>query len=277
VLADVLEYLRCPHCAAELALSGALVRCATGHSFDVARQGYVSLLTGAARPGSGDTAAMIAAREAFLDAGHFDPLAAALVEHARGAPAEGCVLDLGAGTGAQLAAVLDALPGRHGLALDVSRSALRRAARAHPRIGAVGCDIWGKLPVRSAAAALVLNVFAPRNGEEIARVMARDALLVVVTPTPRHLEELIGPLGLLRVDSRKDERLERELGARLEIVSREEREWRMSLGAGDLEAVVMMGPSAFHMGQPELRARIEALPERVAASASVTLTLCRRR
>jgi 23S rRNA (guanine745-N1)-methyltransferase len=277
VLADVLEYLRCPHCSAELGLSGALVRCETGHSFDVARQGYVSLLTGGARPGSGDTAAMIAAREAFLDAGHFDPLAAALVEHARGAPAEGCVLDLGAGTGAQLAAVLDALPGRHGLALDVSRSALRRAARAHPRIGAVGCDIWGELPVRSAAAALVLNVFAPRNGEEIARVMARDARLVVVTPTPRHLEELIAPLGLLSVDSRKDERLERELGARLEIVSREEREWRMTLGAGDLEALVMMGPSAFHIKQAELRARIEALPKRVAASASVTLTLCRRR
>jgi 23S rRNA (guanine745-N1)-methyltransferase len=277
VLADVLEYLRCPHCSAELVLSGALVRCETGHSFDVARHGYVSLLTGAPRPGSGDTAAMVAAREAFLDAGHFDPLAAALVEHARGASAEGCVLDLGAGTGVQLAAVLDALPGRHGLALDVSRHALRRAARAHPRIGAVGGDIWGELPVRSAAAALVLNVFAPRNGEEIARVMARDARLVVVTPTPRHLEELIGPLGLLSVDSRKDERLDRELGARLEIVSREEREWRMTLGAGDLEALVMMGPSAFHTKQAELRARIEALPERVAASASVTLTLCRRR
>jgi 23S rRNA (guanine745-N1)-methyltransferase len=277
VLADVLEYLRCPHCAAELALSGALVRCATGHSFDVARQGYVSLLTGAARPGSGDTAAMIAARKAFLAAGHFDPLAAALVEHARGAPAGGCVLDLGAGTGVQLAAVLDALPGRHGVALDVSRHALRRAARAHPRIGAVGCDIWGELPVRSAAAALVLNVFAPRNGEEIARVMAGDGLVVVVTPTRRHLEELIGPLGLLSVDPAKDERLARELGGQLEIVARKEREWRMTLGPRELEALVMMGPSAFHAKHEELRARIAALPRSVDVSASVTLTLCRRR
>jgi 23S rRNA (guanine745-N1)-methyltransferase len=277
VLADVLAYLRCPHCSGGLALSGTLVRCDSGHSFDVARQGYVSLLTGAARPGSGDTAAMIAAREEFLGAGHFDPLVAALVEHARGATAEGCILDLGAGTGMQLARVLDALPGRHGLALDVSRHALRRAARAHPGIGAVGCDIWGELPVRCGAAALVLNVFAPRNGEEIARVMAPDALLVVVTPTPRHLEELIGPLGLLSVDSRKVERLERELGGRLEIVAREEREWRMSLGSHDLEALVMMGPSAFHANQAELGVRIEALPAPVKASASVTLTLCRRR
>jgi 23S rRNA (guanine745-N1)-methyltransferase len=277
VLADVLEYLRCPHCSAGLVLSSAQVRCEAGHSFDVARQGYVSLLTGSPRPGRGDTAAMIAAREAFLGAGHFDPLAAALMEHAPGVTAEGCVLDLGAGTGWQLARVLDALPRRRGVALDVSRHALRRAARAHPRIGAVGCDIWGELPVRSAAAALVLNVFAPRNGEEIVRVMARDGLLVVVTPTARHLEELIGPLGLLSVDPSKDERLERELGERLEVVAREEREWRMRLGARDLEALVMMGPSAFHAKQAELSARIEALPERVEASASVTLTLCRRR
>jgi 23S rRNA (guanine745-N1)-methyltransferase len=199
------------------------------------------------------------------------------VEAAARVESAGCVVDLGAGTGWQLARVLDALPRRPGVALEVSRYALRRAARAHPRIGAVGCDIWGGLPVRSAAAALVLNVFAPRNGPEMARVMAPDALLIVVTPTARHLEELIGPLRLLSVDPSKDERLERELDEGFEIVSRDVREWRMGLGARDLEPLVMMGPSAFHAKQAELRTRIQALPERVEASASVTLRLCRRR
>ena len=64
---------------------------------------------------------------------------------------DGCVLDLGAGTGWYLARVLDRLPGRSGLALDLSRHALRRAARAHARIGAVAADAWGPLPVRDAA------------------------------------------------------------------------------------------------------------------------------
>ena len=276
MLADVVQYLRCPHCAAELALEGRVMRCAAGHSFDVARQGYVSLLPGKPRAGSGDSAQMVAARERFLGAGHFEPLAAALVEAAE-AGGDGCVLDLGAGTGWQLARVLDALPRRHGVALDVSRPALQRAARAHPRIGAVGGDIWGSLPVRSAAAALVLNVFAPRNGEEIARVMAPGGLLAVVTPTQRHLEELTARLGMLSVDSRKPERLERELGGRLELLSSEEREWRMSLATGDLEALVMMGPSGFHADPEELRGRIAALPERVEAGASVVLSLWRPR
>ncbi len=276
MLADVVEYLCCPHCGAELALGAGTLQCGAGHSFDVARQGYVSLLPGAPRAASGDSAAMVATRELFLGAGHFEPLEAALAAAAAGAPAGGCVADLGAGTGRQLARVLDALPPRPGLALDVSPHALRRAARAHPRIGAVGCDIWGALPMHPEAVGLMLNVFAPRNGAEMARVMTPDARLVVVTPTPRHLEELAAPLGLLSVDERKPERLEAELAGRLEQASNEELEWRLTLGAGDLEALVMMGPSAFHTDPAELRGRIGALPERVETRASVVLTVWRR-
>jgi 23S rRNA (guanine745-N1)-methyltransferase len=276
VLADVVEYLRCPHCGAELALRDGTLRCGARHSFDVARQGYVSLLSGAPRAASGDSAAMVAARELFLGAGHFEPLEAALAGVAGGASAAGCVADLGAGTGRQLARVLDALPPRPGLALDVSPYALRRAARAHPSIGAVGCDIWGTLPVRSEAVGLLLNVFAPRNGAEMARVMAPGARLVVVIPTPRHLEPLAGPLGLLSVDEHKPERLEAELAGRLEHVSSEELEWGLMLRSGDLEGLVMMGPSAFHTNLAELRGRIAALPERVEARAAVVLSVWRR-
>jgi 23S rRNA (guanine745-N1)-methyltransferase len=276
VLADVLDYLCCPHCEAELALDGAVVRCDAGHAFDVARQGYVSLLPGTPRAGSGDSAQMVAARAAFLGAGHFAPLAEALVQ-AAAARGEGCVLDLGAGIGWQLVRVLDSQPGRQGIAIDVSRPALQRAARAHPRIGAVRCDVWGALPVRSAAAGLVLNVFAPRNGDEMARVLSSDGLLVVVTPTSRHLDELTGPLGLLSVDPRKPERLERELAPALELRSSDEREWRMSLGRGDLEALVMMGPSGLHVDPNQLRDRIAALPEPVEVAASVTLSVWRPR
>lgn len=277
MLAGVVGYLRCPHCAADLSLGDRVLGCGAGHSFDVARQGYVSLLRGEVRTGSGDTGPMVAAREAFLAAGHFDPLADALAEEAGRAHGEGCVVDLGAGTGWQLARVLDALPDRHGVALDVSRYALRRAARAHPRIGAVGCDVWGPLPLRDGAAALALNVFAPRNGAELARVLAPGGLLVVVTPTARHLEELVAPLGLLTVDSRKQERLERELGDHFRMARAEVHEWEMDLSARDVQAVVAMGPSSVHLGPDTLGERMKALPEPVKVGASVTVTVCERR
>lgn len=274
MLADIIEYLRCPHCAGDLALADAVVRCDAGHAFDVARQGYVSLLTGRPRAGSGDSPAMLAAREAFIAAGHLDPVAEALGDEARRVAGDGCVVDLGAGTGWQLARVLDALPSRHGVAVDVSGPALRRAARAHPRIGAVGCDVWEALPLRGEVAGLVLNVFAPRNGAEMARVLRPGGALLVVTPTDRHLRELVSALGLLSVDTRKQERLEREFGDRLRISRSEVVEWGMELGRRDLEAVVAMGPSAAHVDRGGVRERSARLPDPVHVTGSVTITVC---
>jgi 23S rRNA (guanine745-N1)-methyltransferase len=217
---------------------------------------------------------MVAARSRFLAGGHFDPLAEALAGAAGRVGGDGCVVDLGAGTGWQLARVLDALPDRHGVALDVSAPALRRAARAHPRIGAVGCDVWGPLPVRDRVAGLVLNVFAPRNGAEMARLLALRGSLLVVTPTTRHLHELVEGLGLLSVDSRKQERLDRELAGHFRVARAELLEWKMTLSRADLEAVAAMGPSAVHLDPGTLRRRLETLPERMEVSASVTMSVC---
>src|SRR6266567_4602170 len=176
MLAEVIRYLECPYCGAGMVDAGAALRCGRGHAFDIARQGYVSLLPAGAKGGGGDTVAMVRARGDFLAAGHFAGLAADLAQAAADVAASpavpGCVLDVGAGTGYYLAAVLGRLPGRAGLALDVSRPALRWAARVHPRIGAVACDAWLQLPVADSAAILALNVFAPRNGAELRRVLS---------------------------------------------------------------------------------------------------------
>src|SRR5205823_9615897 len=139
---------------------------------------------------------------------HYDFIGTALAAAARRVAAGGLVVDLGAGTGHHTATVLDALPGRLGLALDSSTYALRRAARAHPRLGAVACDGWRRLPVRDGAAGLVLDVFAPRNGAEFRRILAPGGALLVVTPEPAHLHELVDTLGLLAVDPDKDRRLD---------------------------------------------------------------------
>ena len=276
MLRDVLDLLRCPHCGAALASAGGAVACKEGHSFDVARQGYVSLLTGDTQLGSADTASMVAAREAFLAAGHLDPLAEALGGEAERALAgPGCVIDLGAGTGWYLAHVLDRLPGRRGLALDLSKHALRRAARAHPRIGAVACDAWCRLPVRDGVAALVLSVFAPRDGAEITRVLRPGGALLVVTPTGAHMEQLVSALRLLSVDARKQERLDAKLGPHLELERGAGLEWPLELGPADVAHAVAMGPSARHVEQGELDVLVAALPQPVEVTASVRIAVYR--
>ncbi len=274
----VVASLRCPLChggmSAVAAGSGAALRCASGHSFDVAKQGYVNLASPApAYPG--DSAQMVEARIRFLAAGHYRFIAQAVAGAAAAlcdAGAAGLAVEAGAGTGYYLAAILDALPGFAGLALDVSKAALRRASRAHQRCGAALCDVWRELPVKDGAAQIVLSIFAPRNGDEFRRILAGDSVFIVVTPTASHLAELVGSLGLLSVDPNKDEAVATSLEDRFSRVSQQRHESVLRLSHLEVAALVGMGPSAWHIKPEEFDARIGALPEVVQVTASVDVT-----
>lgn len=224
---------------------------------------------------TGDTADMLDARAAFQGAGHFAPIAAAIA-HAFDAPTDArtaadAVLEIGAGTGYYLADVLDACPRRFGIALDVAKPAARRAARAHPRAASVLADAWRGLPLRDGTLTGVLSVFAPRNPAEVARVLAPGGRFVVVTPTARHLGELIGPLGMVRVDPDKDRRLADALAGTFTRTTHTLVEFPMKLSRTDVTNVVAMGPSAFH-GTPADDPRIAALPDITEVTASVTVS-----
>lgn len=269
----MLTSLHCPVCAARgarspLASDGNAIRCPAGHSFDVARQGYVNLTTGRT-PHSGDTAEMVAAREEFLAAGHYDFVVRALGEAARAAyPGTGPVVDAGAGTGRHLAGVLAYLPEAAGLALDVSKPALRRAARADPRVSAALADTWQGLPLADGTAGLVLNVFAPRNGAEFRRVLRVDGRLLVVTPEPAHLRELIAELGLLTVDPDKPEKIARSLGGHFTEAATSTHTAVLTLGRSETAALIGMGPSAWHG-----RVGPDALPDRTTVTAAVRVSV----
>ena len=276
VLSDVLPYLLCPLCGTDLELGAGSVRCASGHSFDVARQGYVNLLPGGAQAGTADTPAMVADRAAFLSAGHFGSLAGLLAEHVTTVTGGGgMVLDAGAGTGYYLAAVLDQSPESVGAAFDVSKFAARRAARAHSRIGSVVCDLWRDLPIRSEAACAVLNVFAPRNPAEYRRVLRSDGGLFLVAPAPGHLRELIRPLGLLSVSDEKIQQVDDLLGRHFELISRQDHEIALLLPATAVQTLACMGPSAWHLTAAHVRERLAGMADPLPVTASFTLSVYR--
>ncbi|QGK69617.1 methyltransferase domain-containing protein [Allosaccharopolyspora coralli] len=278
MLQSVVDVLACPHCGQGLAAAEGSLRCPVGHTFDLAKQGYVSLLAGAGTGIDGDDAAMVAARHEVLEAGHYTPVGEHVArEAARVTPAGGAVLDVGAGTGYYLREALAGCPDSPGVALDVSKYACRRAAKADPRIGAVLADAWRALPLLDGSVSTVLNVFAPRHAAEMARVLRPGGHLVVVTPEPRHLVSLVDRLGLITVDERKRQRLDEQLGDRFEPVTSSEVTFGLSLSLGEAEAVAAMGPSARHVAAAELRDRLAELPEPVETTAAVTATTYRLR
>lgn len=268
-LVTAAQLLRCPHCAAPLTVEPAGVACAAGHRFDRARGGGVTLLAPGAQLPPGDTPAMLAARDAFLGAGHYAPLTAAV---AAAVPADTAVIvDAGAGTAQHTAGVLDAHPAALGIALDASRAATRRAARAHERLAAVACDVTARWPLADDAAGAILSVFSPRHPSEFARVLARGGTLVVASAADDHLHEAREPLGLLGVQPEKRARLHERLGDAFTPTGLEHVRFDMALDHGALLQLAGMGPAAFHWTAEDLAAGAADLPSPFTVTASVTV------
>lgn len=260
---DLLPVLACPVCAEPLGrVAAGTVGCATGHRFDEAKQGHLTLLPAKRRALTADTPAMVDARIRFLGRGHYAPVERALAAVVADATAPGVVLDVGSGPGTYLAHALDGRPdgtpdgrpdpaptdavaARLGVALDLSAVAIRRAARVHARAGAVVGDVTERLPVVDDAAAVVLDVFAPRNQREYARVLHPEGVLAVVTPRTGHLAELAE--ATIAVDPEKERRLHDSLTPSFALRSSADRTWTMELSADDVHDVVHMGPSHHHV------------------------------
>lgn len=234
--------LACPHCGGALGVESPAARCERGHSFDVARQGYLNLL-GGGQPANADTAGMLTARGRVLASGRFDPLLSLVAEHTRGAQR---VLEVGSGTAHYLRHCLADAPAARGIALDVSVAAARLAAKADPRIAAVVADVWRGLPVLDHSLNAVVCVFAPRNLAEFVRVLRPDGRLVVLTPNAGHLAALRRHHGLLGIEPEKDERLLAATREFFDLRTTSRVRIPVELSPELAADVIAMGPNAFH-------------------------------
>ena len=82
--------LRCPVCAGTLERRAGAYVCSAGHSFDIAKSGYVNLLLNSAQGRHGDDKLMVRARRDFLNKGYYDRFITAVADAAAAlAPPEG--------------------------------------------------------------------------------------------------------------------------------------------------------------------------------------------
>jgi len=279
--------LLCPVCSHPLQLLAAAagrqdrLACEKGHSFDAARQGYFNLLVGKGSPFEPDTAAMVASRFDFLGNGNYRPLARALAAAVvPNLPAEGgVVLDSGTGTGHYLREILDAAAAAwrkaSAIGLDISKFALRRAARINPEAVNLVWDIWQPFPLASGSVDAVTVVFAPRNPAEFARVLRPGGVLVVVTPRSGHLSELAAVTGMLGIEEGKDERLAAAMAGHFEAESTLDVDIALELTRAAAADLAFMGPAGHHLDRDRIMVRLEDSREPVAAQARFRLYVFR--
>lgn len=179
--------LYCPLCGGLLTREGSAQRCPQGHSFDIARQGYVNLLPVQNKRSlhPGDTRDQVAARREFLDGGFYAPILQALIQAARDHHAQGPILDVGCGEGYYSAGLQAALDTQL-LGLDISKEAVRFAAGRYKQAQWL-CASAARLPVAPGAAGLVTSLFALTIPQEFHRVLREDGLFFQVLAAPDHL------------------------------------------------------------------------------------------
>lgn len=186
--------LVCPvrDCRLPLSREERRVFCARGHSFDLARSGYINLLQPQDRRSRkpGDSAAAVAGRRRLHDRGVTQPLLDAIAEMIGAAP-DDVVLDIGCGNG-DLLGTLAGQAGFRGHGVDISVAAVDLAARRYPGCEWIVANADRFVPYADRSFSLVLSVTARMNAAEFRRVLRDDGRLLVAVPAPDDLIELRG-------------------------------------------------------------------------------------
>lgn len=264
--------LTCPVCREGLTPGPQVFRCARGHSFDRAKEGYVSLLHGRQKgDGRGDSKEMILARDRVHRAGVFDPLVSALTTLSF-AQAPRALLELGCGEGFFLGHLTRAQGSAASYGLDLSVDAVKLAARRLPTSLFVRADLLQPLPFADASLDLVASIFAPRPLAEIRRVLRPGGSALFVYPEVDHWHELRAFLPLAKIG---EEKLPAGGLQGFTLACDEPVKAHRALNHATLVDLVAMSPS-IHRLMREGASWQEQLPQQLTATLSVRVTVFRK-
>jgi 23S rRNA (guanine745-N1)-methyltransferase len=286
---ECISLLCCPICKKQLIQHDNSLKCAQNHSFDIAREGYVNLLVSRKKLSAtvGDSNEMLQARSRFLDGGHYHPLAIAIAQEAVNqfanyANQNECihVVDVGCGEGyyiSQVQSICESqLPNQHVCfyGVDIAKTAVRMAARRVKNGRFLVSDVNKELPFPDQSVGLLLNIFAPRNAAEFARILARKGLLLVVIPHKTHLQSLREQFGLLSIEADKTQHLINQLGTTFVLHNSSTISIPLRLTETAVSDLIHMTPNARHLTSTQTAA-INAL-DFVETNASCQLLSFRR-
>lgn len=243
--------LCCPVCKSALTISDKAAVCPSGHSFDIAREGYINLLL-SSKSGDlvGDSKASARSRRDFLNKGYYAPLKDALT--ALFASRQGTVLDICCGEGYYTSA-LGENPALDVYGFDLAKEMVRLAAKRGKATYFVA-NI-AAIPVTDESFDWAVHLFAPFHEKEFARVLKPGGTLYSVVPGSRHLWGL--KTKLYDTPYLNDEAL--PAADSLTLKGTRKVSARITLGSmQDIEALFQMTPYYYHTS-PKDKAKLEGL------------------
>ncbi len=184
--------LRCPLDAMPLVLENGSLICEKGHRYDIGKQGYTNLLSVQHKRSlnPGDSKDMISARQSFLSAGFYEPIAKSVMHSvSQAAKSPATILDAGCGEGYYLHYLTE----HHQdplniIGFDISKWAVQRAARRCHGTWMVASN--KNIPLADSSVDIVLDMFGFPDYASFERILAPSGHLIRVTPGANHLIEL---------------------------------------------------------------------------------------
>ena len=238
-----MNILKCPVCGGAPALHDRTLRCENNHCFDIAKEGYVNLLS-AHKSGdsTGDNKDMAKSRRDFLNKDFYAPLAQAVCDCISRYSHDGdSVLDICCGEGYYTAYCAERLH-RDFYGFDLSKNMVRLAAKrkcgAHFFVANIAA-----IPVRDGAVQAAFHLFAPFHAPEFGRILADDGVIITAIPGRNHL---FGLKEILYDDPYRNDEKEPEADG-LEVVERVRVASEITLESKqDIEALFRMTPYYYH-------------------------------
>ncbi|WP_175615623.1 putative RNA methyltransferase [Piscibacillus halophilus] len=175
----------CPICQNSMTVRDNHVVCAENHSFDLAKKGYVNMMTQPVHTKYDKE--LFEARHRIIESGMYKPLHEKITELIN---VNSTVVDLGCGEGSHLAHIREKADGEIiGVGLDIAKEGVMTAAKHHlDTIWCVG-DL-AQVPFKDSSFDVVLNILSPANYTEFKRLLTDQGIVIKVVPNSGYLKEL---------------------------------------------------------------------------------------
>nr|WP_171057434.1 methyltransferase domain-containing protein [Acinetobacter baumannii] len=247
------QNLMCPVCRQRLELVSKTWRCEQGHSYDIAKQGYVNLhvVQHKHSKNPGDTPESVDARRAFLQGGYYQPLQQAVVHLLKQLKAK-TVLDIGCGEGYYTSAMQQVV--EQCIGVDIAKNAVQRAAKLNDKVTWV-VGTGATLPVIDQSMDVCTSLFSPIPQTEILRVLKDDGYLIVVTPASDHLYAMREAL-FEQVNPHTPQKFVEQLQDLFELKEQQVIDAPLVLDQQALKNLIAMTPYAYK-ASPERRMQLE--------------------
>ncbi|MBY5035008.1 methyltransferase domain-containing protein [Streptococcus gallolyticus] len=246
------DFFACPICRQALEKDGNSLKCASNHTYDLSKFGYVNLL-GGKKVNDHYSKESFENRKLILENGFYEHILTAIEEILSDYPQVKTLLDIGCGEGYYSRQLLQKTD-KEILSFDISKDSVQIAAKSDQTYrGKWFVSDLANLPIQLGKMDVILDIFSPANYGEFKRVLAEDGLLIKVIPTAEHVQELRAKVrDHLQEKEYSNQKIVAHFQESFEIVTQKEIVKTTACSAEERQAFIDMTPLLFNVDTSQI-------------------------